>query len=363
MHLQHPVPQRVHDQLQRVRVAGVEAVTGSGEVFVEPQVAVEEPVVGGVVDAAEVDCRAQVVALSGVVVDDVEDDLDTGFVKRADHGLELSHRPAGIAGRRVLIVRSEESKCVVAPVVTQAKVEQPVVVQKLVHWHQFDRGDVERLEVVDDRRMGQAGVRPAQFLGDSGMGLSHALDVRLVDDRLVVGRARRAVGGPVEERVDHHAGHGVAERVDHRRSSRRRRVGRRGRQVIGVQRLAEVEVTVERLPVRVQQQLARVTPMAGVRVERPVHAKPVPLTWGDGRQVAMPDVAVDLVEVDPRLGPVLGDQAQLNLLGDLGEQREVGARAVIGGAERIGGARPHRGQGGRRRGRAATCRHPGWLAG
>ena len=34
MHLQHPVPQRVHDQLQGVRVAGVEAVAGSGEVLV-----------------------------------------------------------------------------------------------------------------------------------------------------------------------------------------------------------------------------------------------------------------------------------------------------------------------------------------
>ena len=34
VHLEHPVPQRVHDQLQGVRMAGVEAVAGAGEVLV-----------------------------------------------------------------------------------------------------------------------------------------------------------------------------------------------------------------------------------------------------------------------------------------------------------------------------------------
>ena len=41
---------------------GVETVAGAGEILVQPQVAVEQPVVGGVVDAAEVDRRPEVVA-------------------------------------------------------------------------------------------------------------------------------------------------------------------------------------------------------------------------------------------------------------------------------------------------------------
>ena len=151
VHLQHPVPQRVHDQLQGVWHAGVEAVAGAGEVLVELLVAVEQPVVGGVVDAAEVDRRAEVVAFGGVVVDDVEDHLDAGLVEGPHHRLELGDRAARVLVRRILVVRCEETECVVAPVVSQPEIEQPVVVQELVHRHQFDRGDVQRLEVVDDR--------------------------------------------------------------------------------------------------------------------------------------------------------------------------------------------------------------------
>ena len=41
------------------------------------------------------------------------------------------------------------------------------------------------------------------------------------------------------------------------------------------------------------------------RLVRPVHAVAVALTGADGRQVGVPDVAVDLVEPDPGLGAVL----------------------------------------------------------
>ena len=47
-------------------------------------------------------------------------------------------------------------------------------------------------EVVDDRRVREPGVGAAQVLGDAGVALRHALDVRLVDDRLVVRGARAA---------------------------------------------------------------------------------------------------------------------------------------------------------------------------
>ena len=125
VHLGHPVAQRVHDQLQRVRVAGVEAVAGAGEILVQPQILVDQPVVGGVVDAAEVDRRAEVVAFGGVVVHHVEDDLDAVLMKRPDHGLEFGHRTAGPPVRGVLVVRGEEPEGVVAPVVSQPQVQQP----------------------------------------------------------------------------------------------------------------------------------------------------------------------------------------------------------------------------------------------
>ena len=52
-------------------------------------VAIDEPVVGEVVQPSEGQGRPHVVALGGVVVDDVEDHLDIGLVEGLDHPLEL----------------------------------------------------------------------------------------------------------------------------------------------------------------------------------------------------------------------------------------------------------------------------------
>ncbi len=193
MHLGHPVAQRVHDQLQRVRVPDVEGVPGAGVVHVVAQVVLDEPVVRRVVDALEAQRRAEVVALGGVVVDHVEDDLDAGRVHRLDHRLELLHllaelrRPAAYVG-----VRGEEAEGVVAPVVAQALLEQRAVLHELVHRHQLDRGHAEPGQVLDDRRVREAGVRAALLLGDVGVQLGEALDVRLVDER---SRCRGCRGG------------------------------------------------------------------------------------------------------------------------------------------------------------------------
>ena len=98
VHLGHPVAQRVHDQLQRVRVADVERVAGAGVVHVVLLVVLDEAVVRGVVDAAHRDRGPLVVAFRCVVVDDIQDHLDARGMQGQHHALELL-RPAGRAGR------------------------------------------------------------------------------------------------------------------------------------------------------------------------------------------------------------------------------------------------------------------------
>ncbi len=73
-----PVAQRVHDQLQDLRVAHQQVLPVPVVVEVVRGIVVDEPVVGGVVDAPEREGRPELVALGGVVVDDVQDDLDAG---------------------------------------------------------------------------------------------------------------------------------------------------------------------------------------------------------------------------------------------------------------------------------------------
>ena len=281
------------------------------------------------------------VALGGVVVDDVEDDLDAGYVHGLHHRLELldllAQRGRVVGVRGVRRVRGEEGEGVVAPVVAQALVEQGAVLHELVHRHQLDGGDAEPGQVVGDRGMRQPGVRPTDLFGHLGVQLGQALDVGLVDDRLVVGDVERTVAFPVEERVDHHAVGHVRGRVVV--------VARVGvAEVVAEQRLVPVDLAGGRLRVGVEQQLVGVAALALGRVPGAVHPVAVALARLHRGQVAVPDVGVDLGQLDPGLGRLSAcpyfEQAELDAVGHLAEQREVRAGAVERGAERVGLAGP-----------------------
>ena len=231
-------------------------------------------------------------------------------------------------------MRGEKADGVVAPVVAQAFFLQVAVVDELVHRHQLDRGDAEPLEVRDHRRVGQAQVGAALLVGDDRMHPGQPADVRLVDHGLVVGGARRPVQVPVEVRVHHHRARDV-----------RRGVGVvppvRMPELVREHGLAPGDLALDRLSVRVDQQLVRVAALPLGRVVRAVHPVPVPLPWADAGQVPVPDEPVHLVQVDPRLGAVVVEQAELDPVGYLGEQPEVGPGSVIRGTQRVAVARPY----------------------
>jgi hypothetical protein len=160
-HLGHPVAQGVHDQLEHRRVAGIERVAGAGVVQVVAGLVRLQLVVGSVVDAAEGEGRAEVVALGGVVVDDVEDHLEAGGVERLDHRLELADRTArrpvvGEVGRG-----GEEADRVVAPVVGQPFGGKERLVDPGVDGQQLDGGDAETAQVVERGGVGETGVGAA----------------------------------------------------------------------------------------------------------------------------------------------------------------------------------------------------------
>ena len=233
-------------------------------------------------------------------------------------------------------MRRQEGDRVVAPVVAQAALDEVVVLDELVDGHQLDGRHAEGAEVVDDHRVSERGVRPAEVVGDVGVGDRQAPHVGLVDDRLVHLVTGWAVVGPVEERV-----------TDHRSRHVRRAVGGVGLvrriELVPEARLVPVDVALDHLGVRVEQQLGRVAPEALLRVPRAVDPIAVALAWADVREVRVPAVAVDLAHLDADLGQaLLGvlEQAQLDAFGDAAEQREVGARPVVVRAEGVRAADP-----------------------
>ncbi len=286
MHLGDPVPQRVHDQLEYVRGPHEQGVPGPGGVHVVARV-FRQPVVLRVVQAPEGQGGAQVVALGGVVVDHVEDDLDAGLVQRPHSRLELQDLLAAVAPGGVRVVRGEEADRVVAPVVVQAHVDQAVVVHELVNGHQLQRRHTQLGEVLDHRRVREGGVGAAQFLGQPRVPHCEALHMGLVDHGVVVLGARAPVVAPVEVGVHH---------------DRRHRV-RRGVQVVtlvgfvevvAVHLLAPADRAADRLGVRVEQQLRRIAAQTALRGVRAVHPQAVPLPRHDARHVRVPHEGVAL---------------------------------------------------------------------
>jgi len=118
-------------------------------------------------------------------------------------------------------------------------------------------------------------------------------------------------------------------------------------QVAGADRVAEdglvpVDHSLDGASVGVEQQLGGVEAQAAPRVEGAVDAEPVALVRHDARHVAVPGVGGDLGQLEPALGAALVEEAQLDGLRLLGEDREIRALSVPGGAERPRPAGPHR---------------------
>ena len=119
-----------------------------------------QPVVRGVVDAAKRNTRPVLVAFAGVVVHDVENDLESRIMDGANHLEEFGDRVDACKSRH----RGEEADGVVAPEVSQAALHEVVLVDERVQRKEFDRGNAERADVLQDFRVAHAGeAAPVHF--------------------------------------------------------------------------------------------------------------------------------------------------------------------------------------------------------
>src|ERR1700675_1766954 len=97
-----------------------------------------------------------------MVVNDVENHLDAFGVEGLDHGFELGHLAAAIAGSRVTGVRAEEICRVVAPIVREALLSEVLVGEESMHRHELYSSNTEPLQILNARFRGQTGVGASQ---------------------------------------------------------------------------------------------------------------------------------------------------------------------------------------------------------
>ena len=160
----HPVAQAVRHHLDDARMAEVERVAGAGVVDVEARLVRHEPIVGLVVDAFEGKRRTALVALGGMVVDDVQDHFEPAVVEARDHLLEFAQRVRHVGS--VARIGRKKADRVIAPIVLEPLLEQMAVVDEGVDRHQFDGRDAKRPDVVDDGLRAEPGVKAPQLLVD-----------------------------------------------------------------------------------------------------------------------------------------------------------------------------------------------------
>src|ERR1700694_2972249 len=101
-----------------------------------------------------------------------------------------------------------------------------------------------------------------------------------------------------------------------------------------------VDRAVDRLGVRIDEELGRVETQPLLRRVRTVHTVAVALAGTHARQVDVPLKRGAVVHVDAPLAPVLVEQAQLDALRALRPDREVRPGAIPRGTLREGPPRP-----------------------
>jgi hypothetical protein len=267
-----------------------------------------------------------------VVVDDVEDHLESLLVEGAHHLLEFADLVAVLPGEGVPARGRKEVDGVVAPVVLQPLLHEKVLVHDLVDGQELDGGDAQRLQVLDDGRVGDGRVGASEVLRHVGVEPGEPLHVGFVDHRPVPRDGGRAVAAPIERGVDHdplrHAERAV--RVVHDPVVPRliERVG----EGMGV----PPNRSGQGARIRIDQQLGRVEPEPAGRLIGSVDPIAVVLARSDPVDVAVPDVIRTFAEA---LHPVgfLGlrrvEETEVHLHGVPGEEREVGSLAVPGRPE------------------------------
>ena len=181
MHLGNLVAQAIHYQPKHGRKVRVQDISRTCEIHIIAPV-LAEPVIFLVVGALETERWAKVVTLRCVVIDHVQNNLDTGPVQGFDHTLEFCDLTALLAPRGIPAVRSKKTDSVIAPIIGEAFFYEVAVVYKMLDGHQLNCRYAGRLEMVHNYGMGYSGVRTPKIFGQTGVPKSQSFYMRLVNN-------------------------------------------------------------------------------------------------------------------------------------------------------------------------------------
>ena len=165
MHLLDPVAKAVHDHAADNRMIGVERVPRAAVVGIAGAVRLQN-VVGAVVDSAEAQRGAAMVAFRRVIEHHVENDFDPARCSALTMSRNSSTAPSGSLARAVRLVRRKERDGRIAPVIDMSR--RAILSIELEDRQKFYGGDAEILEIRD--LFDQPGVCAALLFGNPELG-------------------------------------------------------------------------------------------------------------------------------------------------------------------------------------------------
>ena len=145
-HFPVPVHKTVHHQCLHPRVVRVERVSATRVVDVGAWLASSCAVIGKVVDALKTDRGALPIAFTGMVIDHVQDDFDTGIMDGIHHFPEFC---AGIL-MGITGFGCEKVDAVITPIIFQSAPDQECFINKSMYRHQLQRGNTECLQILQN---------------------------------------------------------------------------------------------------------------------------------------------------------------------------------------------------------------------
>src|SRR5271154_1798435 len=113
MHLQNPVSQTIHNQLQNSGMPHVQGIAGAGVILVVARIFGHQAVVGAIVNSLERERWTQMVAFCRMVIDNIKNHFQSSRVESLDHGFEFAY---GVDGK-VSRLKSQKAYGVISPVI------------------------------------------------------------------------------------------------------------------------------------------------------------------------------------------------------------------------------------------------------
>src|SRR5258708_23609413 len=225
-----------------------------------------------------------------MVVNDIEDDFDTGVVQSRYRRSKCIERPVHGVAR----LRGEESQRVVAPIVTQARLDQMPTIDKCVDRQQFDCSHAEALEMFDHRGGGKAAIRPAPQRRHVLAKLGDSVDGGFVDACGPPWNRGPAFFAPGKGFVDDHTlGHTtrIVAPVE-------RQIAARAAGPVAEMRVAPYEPSGELLRIRIDEELVGIEAQPALGLIGGMNAIAVELPLGYIAHVTVPDMLAQFRKAD-----------------------------------------------------------------